>query len=65
MSFQVEHSRPIKHWSNRIRGAVCNGCRCLEVVSTKGRRSAGERYWCSARHEAVEPFEVECDKRRD
>ena len=65
MSFEVEHSRPLKHWSDKIKGTECNGCRCLEVILRRHRWHSYEEYFCSIRHEIVDPFTVECDMRRE
>ena len=65
MSYQVDHSRPAKHWSEQIKGAACNGCRCLEVIQRKHRWHVYEEYWCSVRHEIVEPLAIECGYRKE
>ena len=56
----IEHFKPEPHASRSIAGTECCGCPCMHVISTAGRRVSGERYWCSRRHERVDPASVEC-----
>lgn len=63
MSFDVSHYRPPSHWSDKIKGTECNGCRCLEVILRRHRWHSYEEYFCSIRHEIVDPFAVKCNCR--
>lgn len=54
------HSRPEPNTSSRIAGTVCDGCPCLHVIRSTGRRLKSERYWCSRRHARVDPHAEEC-----
>lgn len=52
---RMGHSRQEPNTSSRIAGTVCDGCPCLHVISSTGRRLKSERYWCSRRHARVDP----------
>ena len=61
---------PLKHWSDKINGRDCNGCRCMEVLPRKRKWHSYEEYFCSWRHMVFQkpddlPTEGRCGHRID
>ena len=57
--------KPQRHWSDNIKGAICNGCICMEVLPRKHKWVEYEEYYCSWRHEIVRPEVMDCGHRRE
>ena len=61
MPYETEHIPPYRHYSPRILGTKCDGCRCMTVLAHERYRTKVVEYWCEHFHAKVDPFNVECD----
>ena len=62
--------KPLKHWSDKIKGCDCNGCICMEVLPRARKWHNYEEYFCSWRHVVFAkaddmPESGQCGHRRD
>ena len=64
MTFKNYASHTTPNTSRAIAGTLCDGCRCMCVI-TRGRRIPVTEYWCDQKHMVVNPHEVECNYRKD